>query len=213
MFIDEMSPGTEFTLEVSDDSNRQPLTFPCVVTQTYANNHSVLVAPIYHEEKLVNFEGSNFSIQAYTLDGEKLIAWRSCSVHYIHTKDKSYHVIASKEDGTKLNRRSCFRLNVDEYCNVMDLQGSFEAFLVNISSRGFCLSVPQSIEKNLVDVRLSYHDTLMDRDMQLAGHVVWKRKTPEGRGLYGCFMPSKPIFDRYIADRQRKMMGSGKNKK
>jgi hypothetical protein len=165
-----------------------------------------LLEPFTVDNKILSFAGDNISLQASTIIEGKLAVWRPCKIQLLRLKGNSLHALICMNDSISVNRRNAYRVDVNEYCYVNTGKATVDAMIVDISSTGFAFTVGKYDGDNIEFLQLNYHDSLLDVDVQLNGRVVRRVERDNGSFLFGCVMTPKDAVDKYINQRQRKMI-------
>ena len=205
MYLYDLPKDAKIILEVFKD--KQPIVqLDSVIEETSVGGNCALLAPIKFDEKILSFKGDDIKINATVIIDNKPVVWRNCSCQFIHYSNSSYHALISKSPGVAINRREAYRVKVAEYCYVNNGKTCVDAIITDISATGFAYIVGRYDDLDMNFVTLSYHDTLLDADIQLSGHVVRTVKIDETKTLYGCKMIPKDDVSSYINRRQRELL-------
>lgn len=205
MFIYELEKEELVTLTVKM-KERDKMEWKCPVLDVSAKGKCILVPPLKYEDKVLAFDKEGVIAEVVAIRDGKPVIFRGCYVQYIKFRDQKYHAIITRENGVNLNRRSHFRVPIDEYCYVNHGKATVDAYIVDMSSSGFSFIVGHYDNQNMEYVQVLYKDTLMDMEISVMGRVVRREDREDGKTLFGCYMIPRPEIDRYITTRQRKIM-------
>ena len=136
MYINELEVGTKLSVELNLDG-KIPATLYSEVVNTISSKRAILIQRLIKDDKIVTFDTDGLKITTTVIVDNKPYMWRNCHIQYLKLKDKSYHAIICKENGVQLNRRSHFRVGVNEYCYVNYGKATIDALLLDISFTGF----------------------------------------------------------------------------
>lgn len=206
MYIYELEVGTVVSVEVKKNDSDSPYIWQCPILDLSTKGKCILVPPIKMDGKVVDFSSPDLIVQTFIIMDEKPIIFRGCNIQYLKMKEDRFHAIICKNEGVSRNRRSHFRVPLNEYCYVNHGKATIDAMIRDISSSGFCFSVGKYDGAQMDFVKVQYHDTLIDKDVHLIGRVVRRVDQEEGRAIFGCYMIPRPEIDKYIAERQRKTL-------
>lgn len=205
MRIYEIEKNTEVILEVKC-KGMNSLEWKCPVVETSIKGKCILVPPLKSNDKILSFKNADIIAQITCIIDEIPYVFKGCSVQYIKTKTNSYHAIICNENGVKINRRSHFRVNIDEYCYVNHGKATIDAIIKDISFSGFSFVVSHWDDVKMDFIQLTYHDSITNNDVILTGRVVRTQNLENDKTLIGCYMIPKESVNRYINERQRKTM-------
>lgn len=205
MYISDLEVGTKLSVELDLDG-KIPATLYSEVVQAIHSKRAILIQKLVKDDKIVTFNIDGLKITTTVLTDNKPYIWRNCKIQYIKLNDKAYHAIICKETGVQLNRRSHFRVGVNEYCYVNYGKATVDALLLDVSFTGFEFIVGKWDGSEMEYVNVSYHDSLLECDVNLIGRVVRTEDKEDGKKLFGCYMIQKDDVSKYINTRQRKLI-------
>lgn len=205
MKIYEIEKNTEITLEVKCKGTNS-LTWKCPVLETSLKSKCILIPPLKMDDKIINFDSADITAEVISIIDGIPYVFKGCSIQYIKTKEKSYHAILCKQNGAKVNRRSHFRIPLDEYCYINHGKATVDAIIKDIGFSGFAFIISHWDDVKMDFIQLSYHDSITNYNIQLTGRVVRTQKIDDHKTLVGCYMIPKDALNRYINERQRKTM-------
>ena len=205
MYIYELEKEEVVTLTIKM-KERDKMEWKCPVLDTSVKGKCILVPPLKYEDKVLTFGSEGIIAEVVAVRDGKPVIFKGCHVQYIKFKDQKYHAIIAKENGVNLNRRSHFRVPIDEYCYVNYGKATIDAYILDMSSTGFSFIVGHYDNNDMDYVKVIYTDTMMGTDVSVMGHVVRREDREDGKTLFGCYMIPRPDIDKYIMARQRKIM-------
>lgn len=206
MYIYELAKDEHVTLTVHLP-DKKVLEWKCQILDVSAKGKCILVPPLKLDEKILNF-GPNDKYEAEIVSSkdDKPLVFKSCTMQLLKLKDKKVHAIICKTIGINLNRRAYFRIPIDEYCYVNYGSATVDALLRDMSASGFSFIVGHYDGNDMEFVNVSYHDSLMNRDIKVMGRVVRRIDQEDGRTFFGCYMIPRPDIVKYINTRQSKTL-------
>lgn len=204
MYIYELNSGDTVTVTVICE-NKAPMEFKSTVVKNSAKSRCVLLVPITSDGKVIGFGSDAVHITATTLIDGKVMQWRGCHIQYIKANGNAYHALICSNTGAFINRRGAFRVPIDEYCYVNNGKMTVDALCLNVSNTGFAFVVGQYDGSPMDHVRVSYHDNLLNIEVNLEGRVVRVEDKGNGSTLFGCKLIPNNHIGRYVSLRQRKM--------
>lgn len=206
MFIYELEKEEYITLAVKM-KDREPMEWKCRVMETSLKGRCALVEPVTFEDKILNFGTEGVIAEAVAIRDGKPVMFKGCAVQYVRTNNARYHAIICKNNGVNLNRRTHFRVAIDEYCYVNHGKATIDAYIRDMSSSGFSFVVGHYDKDQKMDyVQLIYTDKMLDRDITVTGRVVRLEKYDNGKAVFGCYMIPRPEIDKYLNEKQRRML-------
>lgn len=205
MFIYELEKEEVVTLTIKM-KEREKLEWKCPVVDVSVKGRCILVPPLKYDDKILTFGKEGIIAEVVAIRDGKPVIFKGCNVQYIKMKDAKYHAIITKENGVNLNRRSHFRVPIDEYCYVNHGKATVDAFILNMCVSGFAFIVGHYDNPNMDFVQLSYTDKSLGTDVSVMGRVVRREDREDGKTLFGCYMIPRPDIEKYINARQRKIM-------
>ena len=209
MYINEIPNQSTVSVEVKIPG-KIPANFKAKVVESSLKGKCIFLKPLKEYDKIINFEVPNISIDTVFLLEGKPVIWRSCVIKYLKYKGETYHAIICKNDGKYINRRDHFRVPVDAYCYVNHGKATVDALIRDISSTGFSYSVGRYDGPDMESVKVNYDDELIGINISLEGHVVRKDINESGKTVFGCHMAQRTDINRYINERQRKLLNAKK---
>lgn len=205
MKLYEINENASLTLTVSNANSS--LEYEAVVAMKVQN--FLLLEPILHEGKMLNFDAPGVNIKVfYVTDDGKPLMWQCCSMKNTNYSGKRYHVLYSKEDGRKLNRRDTYRLflGVKGHLLVEETHETFDVTLKDISEGGvgFICSDTNLHIKDIGRFRLSFQDNDRRMSIHLSGNVIREKDIDNKRRLFGAKVSKCNIpLGEYIALKQK----------
>lgn len=204
MQISDLKAGDSVVIDINCDG-KVPAKLQAVVELTSVGGHCALLKPIRLQDKIAKFS-DNLNLTATVIVEGKPVVWRGCNIQFVKYNNSSYHALICKHKGVTINRRGAFRVPVDEYCYVNCGKATVDATCINVSTTGFAFTVGKYDGAKMDYVSCTYHDSLLDVDVTLTGRVVRQEDKGEGRMLFGCRLLSQGKVDKYVSQRQRKLI-------
>lgn len=156
----------------------------------------------------INFQSTNAFIDLYLFEDDMPpIVWENVVIKHARGDNGPCHVIMPPKDGTKMNRRHAYRLNVHAPATItvgrerVQVQGVIH----DVSSNGFAIVTAKEDIRGGEEVRTELQDN--DNTYMLVGACVRKRTMQDGRFLYGCKLKfDNPQLRKFINEKQRQRM-------
>lgn len=205
MYIFELEKDEVVTLKIKM-KERESMEWKCPVIDVSIKGKCILVSPLKYGDKILTFGREGIIAELVAIRDGKPVIFKSCHVQYIKLKNLKCHAIICKEKGVNLNRRSHFRIPIDEYCYVNNGKATIDAYIPEMSVSGFSFIVGHYDNQEMDYVKLIYTDTLLEKDISIMGRVVRRSEREDGKTLFGCYMIPRPDIEKYINVRQRKIM-------
>ena len=205
MYLYELEKGEEVTLTIKM-KNSEKFEYRCPVVEVSVKGNCILVPPLKFEGKILKFDQEKIFAEVIVIRDNKPIIFRGCFIQYIKTKENTYHAIICKNIGANLNRRSHYRVSIDEYCYVNHGKATIDAMCLDMSSAGFSFLVGHYDGQEMDFVHMIYRDRIVDADINVMGRVVRRVDREDGKTLFGCYMIPRADVDKYLSTRQRKTM-------
>ena len=157
MYIYELEKEEVVTLTIKM-KERDKMEWKCPVLDTSVKGKCILVPPLKYEDKVLTFGSEGIIAEVVAVRDGKPVIFKGCHVQYIKFKDQKYHAIIAKENGVNLNRRSHFRVPIDEYCYVNHGKATVDAIIKDIGFSGFAFIISHWDDVKMDFIQLSYHD-------------------------------------------------------
>lgn len=198
-----LQKGTALMLTVTNKAGL--MEFPTLVKEVLSTG--VLLEPIKHNDKTVNFSAENLHIRVRTSSQHnKPMEWVNCKVSLVSHKGITYHFLQTSSEGKEVNRRESFRVNlslagkaqIKEHCGVSDV------IVHDISASGFSVIV-SGVNAEVGDTcTAQFNDKSTGNNLKLTGKIVRTQLLRDDRVLYGCrFMKRDvPGISEYVARKQ-----------
>lgn len=205
MYIYELEKEEIVTLTIKM-KEREKMEWKCPVVDMSVKGRCILVPPLKYDDKILTFGKEGVIAEVVAIRDGKPVIFKGCYVQYIKMKENKYHAIICKENGVNLNRRSHFRVPIDEYCYVNHGKATVDAYIKDMSSTGFSFIVGHYDNQQMEFVQLLYKDSMIGVDISVMGRVVRREDREDGKTLFGCYMIPRPDIDKYVNERQRRTM-------
>lgn len=205
MYIYELEKDEIVNLTVRMKDHDQ-MEWRCPVVETSSKGRCILVPPLKYDDKVLTFETDGIVAELVAIRDGKPFVFIGCHIQYIKTKNVKYHAVICKGPGVNLNRRSHFRVSVDEYCYVNNGKATIDALVTDMSASGFAFVVGKYDGLEMDFVKILYTDTALATDISVMGRVVRRVDREDGKTLFGCYMSPRPDVEKYVAARQRSLM-------
>lgn len=169
----------------------------------------LFVNPIIYDGKVVNFQSDEVTIDVVYVgeDGKPLI-WEKCNIKNLVYGGKKYHVLYSKRDGMRLNRRGTYRqyLGVKGTLQIDETREIREVIVKDVSEAGVGF-VCEDMKLHVTDIG-NFHLNFQDKDsrlnVQLRGKVVREEDVDETRRVFGAVVKGCNIpLGEYVAKKQK----------
>lgn len=155
----------------------------------------VVVKPIMHDGKMLDFSTSDLDLTLMILDGEKLFGWEHVVVKagILRGRDRC-HLIYCVGEAVNINRRKSFRVYFGCSGWMKRLNGASpeEVTVRDVSNEGvgiICQGTNLMTVNELVDLEFSHREV---SGIKLHSRVVRVRELKDGRVEYGCKIVKAP---------------------
>lgn len=169
----------------------------------------LLVYPIVCEGRMMNFESAQVAIDViYAGEEGRPVIWERCTARNITYKGEKYHVLYSKREGRRLNRRSTYRqyLGIKGMIQIDTTRATHEVIVKNVSETGVAF-VSEDMSLHMDDIgsfHLSYQDRESRLNVQIGARVVREEDIDENKRVFGAVVSSTNIpLAEYIARKQK----------
>lgn len=195
MHIEEIVQGQEVVLEIKKGDDHSEIDAAVMMS----GRSVVVLEPIVIDGKVLVLNDPDIRVNlVLTIENEKPQLWKSVSFGMKSIHNRQCIVLKSDKDSVTYNRRSSYRLPLDnqgflrnEKIIIHDISTTGISFYTNKSNR-------KTVGSNIEIKFLAYYE-----EIQVKGTIV--REIEEGeRYLYGCVTNPNPAVDSYIASEQRK---------
>ena len=187
MRIEEITTDYEISVNVAQGDGRANFT----TTPAFVEGDALYVRPFMHDKYILSFsaEGLKIDMAAYKEDGPP-VYWRAVWITTEERKGRTYHVIRSKLEGARINRRSAIRLTVGTVGTVAirPVGKPCDVEIHDISATGVCFTkrgdgVPGVKKESRVRLTFTDPDTGFSGDFLCRVVRVSRRNE---RMFYGC---------------------------
>lgn len=201
--IDEIKDKTEE--ELQKELGKTFIELETKVLKVYRNG--ILVEKIKDEGgNVIVYDSEIVRSDLYKIEiGAPPIVWENVHMKRYTGSEGDGYLIASKLNGTKVNRRNNYRVSVG-FSSIARLgisRKTANVIVHDVSGSGFSVIVDNESEVQLRDsIRVSYDD--IGLRITLNGTCVRKKEIDGNRTLYGCRLdyPDNKI-NNYVAQKQR----------
>ena len=150
MYIEELMPGTEITLEVSSKVTTNKITFKTKAIANFNGSpHTLLVEPIRKDNKILNFKGCVIKASTNIENRDYVFLLTRAAIAKVG-KD-SYHALICEIDTQPINRRDCYRvmLSEDAVIRIGENTKTIECITRDLSISGISFLIPKE-EKTII---------------------------------------------------------------
>lgn len=177
--------------------------------------HGIMVDEIHDEGSPISFRSEKVKNDLYWIDeGKPPIVWEDVSIFRVKRKGESFHAIAQKRVGYKLNRRNSFRVPVGNrgVARLGVSRKTANVVVKDVSCSGFAIIVePEHIIEMGDSIRVVYDD--IGLNVALNGFCVRKEKLRDGRNVYGCVLDAfYGEIREYVNRKQQEIVARKKSK-
>lgn len=205
MFIYDIEDNTDISIEIKM-KDKIPISLKSKTVASSVKNNCILILLLKYEDKILNFNNENLEITITVIIDNMPVFFKFCTMQYINMSGKKFHAIYCKTPGVKKNRRTNYRVIVDEYGTANTGNGTYDALITDISETGFAFIIKNWNKQKFSHVSLSYYDSLLNVNMQVIGRVVRTEEKDGNNTLFGCRLQPNSQLGSYLNMRQRKML-------
>lgn len=184
--------------------------FEFPVTILDKHDKFIFISPIKINEKILGFTNTKIRVDLILpFEDERPIAWENVNIQtFFHPKKKISTYAVESKLGKSYNRRGNFRIPLSIIADAqMGRHNLVEKVSVHdISSTGISIVTDKkySCKKN-DEMHIVFHDSLIDKKINVSAIIVREQTLENGHFLYGCkFKEESEAIRRYIQERQRK---------
>lgn len=162
------------------------LRFECDAIVVATREDGLYLSPIKHEGQIIDFQSDKVQILAFfVMDGKQPLGWSGCRIRTDTYQGKRCHVLTTKKDSVRVNRRGAPRIKTDMNATVRYLTEDREIDVIvrNYSTTGICFATRTDIPKHDYGaIVLTIHDIQHQKRVVLRLYVL--RQVPMSDGFY-----------------------------
>lgn len=163
--------------------------FECMGAVVAAREDGLYLAPIKHEGQMIDFSAENVQIFAFYVDeNRQAYGWSGCRIRRDTYQHKLCHLLVTKRDSVRVNRRGEPRIRTEMNATVRTLADDKEREIVvrNYSENGIGFVCKNAIpKKDWAPVSLVYEDRLQQLRVALRVNILREIELPSGLYKYG----------------------------
>lgn len=163
--------------------------FECMGVVVATREDGLYLAPIKHEGQMIDFAVENIQIFAFYVDeNRQAFGWSGCRIRRDTYQHKLCHLLVTKRDSVKVNRRGEPRIRTEMNATVRTLADDKEREIVvrNYSENGIGFVCKSAIpKKDWTPVSLVYEDRLQQMRVVLRVNILREIELPSGLYKYG----------------------------
>ncbi|MDD6038565.1 MAG: PilZ domain-containing protein [bacterium] len=178
--------------------------FECDAIVVATREDGLYLTPIKHEGQLIDFQSDKVQILAfYIVDGKQPLGWSGCRIRKDTYQGKLCHVLTTKKDSVRVNRRGAPRIKTDMNASVRYLTEDREIDVIvrNYSKTGICFTSRTDIHRrDYGAIVLTIHDLQHQKRVVLRLYVLRKVPISDGFYSYGAkIVQPEEAWEEYVA--------------
>ena len=163
--------------------------FECMGVVVATREDGVYLAPIKHEGQMIDFAVQNVQIFAfYVNENRQAFGWSGCRIRKDTYQHKLCHLLTTKRDSVRVNRRGEPRIRTEMNATLRTLADDKESEIVvrNYSEKGIGFVCKNTIpKKDWTPVSIVYEDRLQQMRIVMRVNILREIELPSGLYKYG----------------------------
>lgn len=163
--------------------------FECMGVVVATREDGVYLAPIKHEGQMIDFAVENVQIFAfYVNENRQAFGWSGCRIRKDTYQHKLCHLLTTKRDSVRVNRRGEPRIRTEMNATLRTLADDKESEIVvrNYSEKGIGFVCKNTIpKKDWTPVSIVYEDRLQQMRIVMRVNILREIELPSGLYKYG----------------------------
>lgn len=199
MKISEIKLGEIIQVRVAKDEKK----FECIAQVVATRDDGIVVTLMKHGGQVIDFSGEGLQILAfYVTENHHPIGWSGVRIKRDTYQGKACHIIFSKKDSVRVNRRSMQRIRTEMHATVRVKSSSYdiEAVIKNYSIGGIGFVTKTDImELDFLPATIVYQD--LGKNFKAVHRVQIMRKElfDEKTFIYGArILSPSPDWEDYV---------------
>ena len=177
--------------------------FECLAVVVATRDDGLFLTPIKHEGQLLDFSSSKIQILAFYVDQDRqAYGWSGCRIKKDTYQGKLCHVLITKRDSVRVNRRGEPRIHTDMNAILRTMLDDHEREIVvrNYSENGIGFVCAKSIpEREWKPVTIIYEDRLQQLRVVMHADILRGMELPNGLFKYGAhLLQPDPEWTKYV---------------
>ena len=164
--------------------------FECLAVVVATRDDGLFLTPIKHEGQLIDFSSPKIQILAFYVDRDRqAYGWSGCRIKKDTYQGKLCHVLVTKRDSVRVNRRGEPRIHTDMNAILRTMMDDREREIVvrNYSENGIGFVCANSIpDRDWKTVTIIYEDRLQQLRVAMRANILRGMELPSGMFKYGA---------------------------
>lgn len=164
--------------------------FECLAVVVATRDDGLFLTPIKHDGQLIDFSSQNIQILVFYVNADRqAFGWSGCRIRKDTYQGKLCHVLTTKRDSVRVNRRGEPRICTEMNATLRTLSDDREREIVvrNYSENGIGFVCAKSIsERDWRPVTIIYEDRLQQLRVVLRADILRGMELPNGLFKYGA---------------------------
>lgn len=164
--------------------------FECLAIVVATRDDGLFLTPIKHEGQIIDFSSPNIKILAFYVNSDRqTFGWSGCRIRKDLYQGKMCHLLTTKRDSVRVNRRGEPRIRTEMNAIMRTLTDDKEREIVvrNYSENGISFSCAEKIpEHDWRPVMVMYEDVLQQLRVVMRANILRVTELPDGLFRYGA---------------------------
>lgn len=164
--------------------------YECSAIIVATRDDGLFLTPIKHKGQLVDFTSDKVQILAfYVEENRHVIGWSGCRIRRDTYQNKRCHVLTTKRDSVRVNRRSELRIRTEMNAVMRTVTSDDEKEIVirNYSENGMAFVSNKNIhEQDFMGATVIYEDAPQQFRTTIRLHILRKVENANGGFSYGA---------------------------
>ena len=164
--------------------------FECLAVVVATRDDGLFLTPIKHDGQIIDFSSPNIQILAFYVNSDRqAFGWSGCRIRKDTYQGKLCHLLTTKRDSVRVNRRGEPRIHTEMNAILRTLSDDREQEIVvrNYSENGLgFVCAKKIVERDWRPVTVIYEDRLKQLRVVLHADILRGIELPNGLFKYGA---------------------------
>ncbi len=206
MKIGEIPPNSTIQIRAI----KGDMKFECSAVVVATRDDGLFLAPVKHEGHIIDFSSDGVQLLAfYVNDMRQAFGWSGCRIRKDTYRGKMCHLLVTKRDSVRVNRRTEPRIKTDMNATARSIfdDSEREITVCDISANGIGFFCEKNIpERDWATMTVIYEDRLEGLYESMRVHILREMEQDNGRFRYGArILQSDEAWPAYVQDKLQKL--------
>lgn len=212
MKIGEIPANSMVQIRVSQGE----LKYECTAIVVATRDDGLFLAPIKHEEQIIDFSSDKVQILAFYVNEKKqVIGWSGCRIRRDTYQGRRCHVLTTKRDSVYVNRRKEPRIRTEMNATLRSISDDKEREIIvrNYSASGIGFMSRQDVpQRDWSPIALIFEDKQQAMHVTMRVHILWRVESANGLYHFGAhILQPDESWTNYVQQKMEELKERRKN--